>query len=486
MEQRSRLEYALLAVPILLLTAVILVPVTVVVLDGLLFRMDTSFVEVITSTVNRFTITFTFVQAAASTVLSVLIGLPGAFFLARLRFRGKRVVRALLIVPFVLPPIVVVVGFIQMFGQSGILDSTLMFLLGSETSVINLATGVPAIILAHAFYNAPLVILLVSAGLERLNPDTEEAADLLGATSWQKLRRLVVPQVWPSLLAAMILTFLFCFMSFPIVLAFGEGTYRTIEVQIWNAYRWADYGEASSLALIQIGVTVTLAIGYVMAGRRANESESGPTTSIKTVGLREYRFREMLPIILYFIGLLILVAGPIIAIVRAAFFDPITQTYTLDGIAYVFDGGPSGGFLPLMNSLYYAGLATLLAVVLGIPLAYAIKSKSRGVSSLASMTMLLPLGVSSLTIAYGLMYVIAVPLGLNANPWAIIVLAQTVIGLPFSARAIEISLRSIDDDLIDQADALGASRFQRLFFVELPLLAPGILVGGIFAFAMAI
>ena len=84
------------------------------------------------------------------------------------------------------------------------------------------------------------------------------------------------------------------------------------------------------------------------------------------------------------------------------------------------------------------------------------------------------------------MRAIAVPLGLSTNPWPLIVVAQTVVGLPFSARAIEISLRNIDPNLIEQADILGASRFQRLFFVELPLLAPGILVGGVFAFAMAI
>jgi ABC-type Fe3+ transport system permease subunit len=99
---------------------------------------------------------------------------------------------------------------------------------------------------------------------------------------------------------------------------------------------------------------------------------------------------------------------------------------------------------------------------------------------------LLPLGISSITIAYGLMTAIAVPTGLNINPWPIIVVAQTIIGLPFTARAIEISLRSIDSHLTEQADSLGASGLQKLFFIELPLLAPGILVGAVFAFAMAI
>ncbi|MHA1908547.1 MAG: ABC transporter permease, partial [Candidatus Thorarchaeota archaeon] len=110
----------------------------------------------------------------------------------------------------------------------------------------------------------------------------------------------------------------------------------------------------------------------------------------------------------------------------------------------------------------------------------------RGLPNLTSMLVLLPLGVSAITIAYGLMLTIAVPLGLSTNPWPLIVIAQTLIGVPFSARAIEIALSKVDHALIEQADSLGASRFQRLFFVELPLIAPGLLVGAVFSFAMAI
>ena len=102
------------------------------------------------------------------------------------------------------------------------------------------------------------------------------------------------------------------------------------------------------------------------------------------------------------------------------------------------------------------------------------------------MLTLLPLGISSITMAYGLMIAIAVPLGLSINPWILFVIAQTIIGIPFSARAIEIALAKIDPAIIEQADSLGSSRIQRFFFVELPLLAPGIIVGAIFAFAMGI
>jgi ABC-type Fe3+ transport system permease subunit len=158
----------------------------------------------------------------------------------------------------------------------------------------------------------------------------------------------------------------------------------------------------------------------------------------------------------------------------------------MDGFVNLFTLGSQGGLNYLINSLFYAGLATIFAVTLGIPLAIAMRARSKTIPTLASAMVLLPLGISSITVAYGLVLAIAVPTGLVTNPWPIIVVAQTIIGLPFSARAIEIAMSKIDPAILEQADSLGASRIQRLLYVELPLLAPGILVGGIFAFAMAI
>ncbi len=478
-------EQFILAVPLLLLAVFILYPVLSVVVSGLLGLTASDALDFISSPLTQFTVSFTFNQAILSTLMTLAVGLPGGLILGKLRFRGRSVVRALLIVPFVLPPIVVVVGFMQMFGEYGIFDTILMVITGSETSVLNLATGIPGIVLAHTFYNAPLVMLLVAASMERLNPEVEESAELLGASSLQKFRRITLPHILPSVAAAGVLTFLFCFMSFPIVLALGEGRLRTIEYRIWDAFRTAHYGDASLLVVLQIAVTFVLAAAYMRAGRQSQDSETA-TTSVKRVRFGDFSPAIRFGILAYLVLMLILVAGPIASIVRAAVYDPITRSYTLDGLVYLATPGSSGGLLPLVNSLFYAGLSTIFAVALGIPLAYAHRTKSRALPSLSSGMMLLPLGISSITIAYGLMRVIAVPTGLNINPWPLIVVAQTVIGLPFSARSIEISLRSIDPEVLEQADSLGASRLQRLFFVELPLLAPGILVGAVFAFAMAI
>ncbi|MHA2134072.1 MAG: ABC transporter permease [Candidatus Thorarchaeota archaeon] len=474
-----------IAIPIIILVIFLVYPVMVVLIGGIVSDPIGIFAETFSSSVTQRTFVFTLGQAGLSTALAVVIGLPGAYLLSRFRFRGRSFLRALILVPFVLPPIAVVVGFLRVFGAGGLIDTVVMMVVGASDSVINLSSGPVGIILAHVFYNIPLVILMVSASLERLSPEVEESAEILGASMTQKFTRIVFPQIKSSLAASSILIFMFCFMSFPIVLALGEGRLMTLEVQIWNAFRYFEYGEASALAMIQIFITLGLALSYIQLTKSSGDSTI-QTNFMKTRELGELDTRNRIMVVLYVVSLLVLVAGPFIAIVQASVFDPFAGEYTLRGFSNLLTPGTGGGLIPLLNSLSYSLLATILAVVLGLSLAYSHKTKIRPVPTLASSLTLLPLGVSAITVAYGLMLAITVPLGLNTNPWLIIVIAQTIIGLPFSTRAIEIALQNIDPEILDQADSLGASRLQKLFFVELPLLAPGILVGAVFAFAMAI
>jgi thiamine transport system permease protein len=485
MDRHRIVPQLILGVPFLVLLFFLVYPVVNVLIRGIIYGPGSTLIEVLSSEITYRIFNFTIYQAALSALFTVLLGLPGAFLLTRFRFKGKSVVKAALVVPFILPPIVVVTGFLHMLGPYGIIDSILMSLINSTESVFDLSTGLIGILLAHIFYNVPLVLLLVSSALERLDPDVEESAEILGASSFQKFQSIIIPQILPSVLAAAILTFLFCFMSFPIVLSLGKGRLNTLEVQIWEAYRFSDFGEASTLGLIQILISFTLAFSYIRISK-TNENTSGKTSFVKTYSFSALSRKARLVIIIYLSTILILVAGPFISIFRAGFYDPINNQFTFKGFNNLFSLESNGSGYAFINTMFYSSTATLLSVLFGIPLAYAHSSHSKATSNFASILTLLPLGVSSITVAYGLMLVIAVPLGLTTNPWPLIIIAQTIIGLPFTTRAVEISLKNLDPNLLDQADLLGTSRLERFFFIELPLLAPGILVGAVFAFAMAI
>ncbi|MGV9170354.1 MAG: ABC transporter permease [Promethearchaeia archaeon] len=485
MDTQSVTRYAIIGIPILLLLIFLIYPVSSVLVRGLVTGPGSSFLEVWASSVTHRVFGFTVTQALVSTIVTVLLGLPAGIILAKLEFRGKGFVQAAMLIPFVLPPIVVVVGFLRMFGQGGFIDSILMTVFMADSSILNLASCFTGIVLAHVFYNIPLVALIVSSSLERLSPEIEESADILGAGSIQKFKRIIMPHIMQSIVAASLLTFLFCFMSFPIVLALGQGRYATMEVRIWNAFRLADYGEASSLALIQLVITMILAYWYVSIGRSGGDA-TGQTRAVKTVSFQNLSRNTQILAVLYTTFVSVLIVGPVVSVFGAAFYSPITEEFTIRGFTNLVQLGTGKGLQPLLNSLFYATLSTFFAVLIAIPLAYRQRFDHSRVATITSAMTFLPLGISSITLAYGLMRAVAVPLGLSTNPWPLIVIAQTIIGLPFTVRSIEIAVKDIDRSLLEQADLLGASRLERLFFLELPLIAPGILVGATFSFAMAI
>ncbi len=158
-------------------------------------------------------IVFTIEQALLSTLASILLGLPGAYLLARYNFKGKIIVKAMTTVPFVLPSIIVVLGFVIFFGNNGILNRMLMGLFHLDNTPLKILYSMKAIILAHTFYNFPICIRLVSAVWSRINPNLERAAQSLGANGSRLFIRVLLPQIMPGILAASALIFIFCFTS---------------------------------------------------------------------------------------------------------------------------------------------------------------------------------------------------------------------------------------------------------------------------------
>lgn len=141
--------------------------------------------EAIRSPYLRGVLAFTLKQALLSTLASLAIGLPGAWIMATYRFPGKKLVRAVSTVPFVLPSILVVLGFVIFYGNNGILNRVLMRVLRLSEPPLHILYSLGAIILAHAFYNFPLVMQLVSTAWIGLDPHPEQASLTLGAGKWR-------------------------------------------------------------------------------------------------------------------------------------------------------------------------------------------------------------------------------------------------------------------------------------------------------------
>ncbi|MHA1541879.1 MAG: ABC transporter permease [Candidatus Hodarchaeales archaeon] len=285
----------LMFLPTISLLCMFYLPVLIILINSFfspsgVFTFD-FIIEALTRPLNLWIIQFTLNQAFLSTFLTLLLGLPGAYIFARFSFKGKDQLRTLLTIPFVLPPIVVVLGFIVFLGPEGLLNTILQAISGEEVTPLNLYKTYEGIIIVHSFYNIPIVLRLVSSAWSKIDVETEEVATTLGSKGLHFFKSLIFPQISSALLASAILTFLYCFTSFAIVLSLGGIQFRTIEVQIYSLffYRY-DYSQAAALALIQLIITSILIILYLLISEKPFQRDSKQY-------LKDDRVRNVLKII---------------------------------------------------------------------------------------------------------------------------------------------------------------------------------------------
>ena len=207
---------------------------------------------------------FTLKQAFFSAFFSMIPGLIGAYILVNFNFPFKNIIRSITLVPFVLPSIIVVLGFVLLFGNNGLINSAAMKLFNLEKPPFLILYSFKAIILAHVFYNSPLFIRIVSSAWERISGDIIEAAESLGASKLRVFITAVLPQILPPVIAAFSLIFILCFMSFSIILVLGGGPkFTTLEVEIYRLVRISmDIRAACSLSVLQSFVTLSFLFIY--------------------------------------------------------------------------------------------------------------------------------------------------------------------------------------------------------------------------------
>jgi thiamine transport system permease protein len=450
-------------------------------LDG---RLDLSALEKLIQTPYYLrTLWFTIWQALVSTLLTVGLALPGAYIFARYTFPGKSLVQALTTVPFVLPTIVVALAFSALLGPRGLVNTTLMSLLRLDHPPLDLQHTLAIILLAHVFYNYTLVVRIVSTHWANLDPRLPEAARMLGASRWRAFREVTLPLLAPAIGAAALLVFIFCFTSFGVILVLGGPRFATLEVAIYRqTINYFNLPLAAMLSIFQI--VFTFALMTVYARLQAHTSLPQELRSRRSTQRRPQTRRERL-LVGANVGLMLaLLVTPLGALVARSF--AAERGLTLDFYrALFYNPRQSAFYVPpgaaAFNSLIFALVTMALAVILGLMAVSALNDRRRLLDSI----FMLPLGTSAVTLGLG--YIVALnepPLDLRASP-VLVVLAHTLVALPFVVRSVLPALQSIDPRLREAAALLGAPPWRVWREVDLPIVARATLVGAVFAFTIS-
>lgn len=448
---------------------------------------------------NRRVIVFTIKQATLSTLLTFVLGFPGAYLVAKFDFPGKSLLKAITTVPFVLPSIIVSLGFILLFGNNGIINRGLMDLFHLEAPPLRILYSLKAIVLAHAFYNFPLVVRLVSAVWGSIDSRIEDAARSLGAREFRVFWHVTLPMLMPGIVASAALIFIFCFMSFAVVLVLGGVKYATIEVNIYTLMTvMLDYKMGSALAVVQSLFSLSFMYFYAKVLELGGRTEKvavdldRPKPKLFSHG-RDLLNWQGIALIGYVIIILLVIIGPLLSVfVFSMTHHEGGQTgFSLKSYVKIFSMpySPILGTTPLQsirNSVFFGIMTVLFSLPLGVSIAFALSRPKIPFKNVFDAIVMLPLGISSISLGLGYVRSFHKPPLLITGTWYAIVCAHTIIAYPFVMRAVSAILKKIKPTLVEAALSLGATRPRAFFLIELPLLKPGIIVGATFAFAISI
>jgi len=408
----------------------------------------------------------TVAQAAVSTVVTVLVGFPVAWVVGTFRFRGRRLVRTVALVPFVLPSVVLATAIAAVLGPSGLVDAR-----GTWWAVI----------IAHLSFNLAVIVLVVGGAVAARGRSLDDAGRLLGVGPIRSLWRVTVPAVAPATASAAAVVFLFCLTSFGVVVILGGGAVTTLEVEIWvRATRQYDLSGAAVLAVVQV-VAVVAALGlHARMSRRAG-AEGG-----RSVRRRPAATSERVAVVLASVAVALVAGVPLAAVaVRSFHVGPELTFANWSGLGSVTQG-TGLAISPVqvaLTSFVTASIATVLAVTVAVPVSALVAHRPGGAAERIS---LLPIAVSAITIGFGLVLVAGRPPVDLRRSWWLIPVAQALVAVPLVVRVVAPALRAVPRAAVDTAAMLGASPRARWWRVELPAVRGAVAGGAALAFVASL
>jgi thiamine transport system permease protein len=438
------------------------------------------FAEVFGRPRTRRIVGLTLAQGAIGTVLSVLLGVPGAYVLYRCRFPGRGLLRAFVTVPFVLPTVVVGVAFRALLRENGPLG------------FLHLDGTFAAIIAALVFFNYAVVVRTVGGMWERLDPRPEQAARSLGASPARAFLTVTLPALAPAIASAASLVFLFCATAFGTVLVLGGMRFGTVETEIWiQTTQFLDLRAAAVLSVVQV-VVVVAALAVAGRARARRERALSLVETAAAAGGRPHPLPAAVTAVV-----LLLLALPLGTLLAGSL-----RTGDGWGLDHYRALGTTGGrnaltvtvWEALGNSLRAAVDAALIALVVGFLVALVVSRRPRRPAARRAVGVLdgvfmLPLGVSAVTVGFGALLTLGHPFGIATDlrtSGVLVPVVQAVVAVPLVVRTVLPVLRAIDPRLREAAGTLGAGSARVLATVDGALVARSVGLAIGFAFAVSL
>jgi iron(III) transport system permease protein len=428
----------------------------------------------------------TLVLSTLVLLATTLFGIPLSYILARYRQRGKTVFTALILLPIVLPAYAGVFAFVIFFGKYGTLNLLLMET-GLLQKPLNFIYGLHGLVFIQSLHLLPFIVLSLSAGFTMIDPSFEEAAEVEGASGFRRFITVTLPLCTPTYLAGAVIVFLWPFTDWLTPMILGQVDFLPSVAYINIAYHFTDV-HRKHMGIVAVVVSSFVCIALFLVARWWVERKkytglSKGTTSEGRVIEPSTIMKWLSYLYTFFISALVLLIPIVLGLAafsRRWVFEPFPTHWTLENFRVILLESP----LLIQNSFVFSGIALLFGMAFGLPAAYLIvRTRVRGKDALDFViTLMLAFPGIAVGVSYLLAFWKGIPL---ATHWIIMPLALFARRLPYFLRMAHSSYLQLDVSLEEASEVSGVGKFRTFFYISLPLLLKGVLVGVVMFFIMA-
>ncbi|HEU5017009.1 MAG TPA: iron ABC transporter permease [Pseudolabrys sp.] len=429
------------------------------------------------------------VMGVAVTAVCVLVAVPMAWAVSRTDMPGKGLIRGLTLGAFITPPYLGALAWILLAGpNAGWLNVAYRSVTGADSGIFNIFSF-SGLVFIVAIYSYPYLFVFVTAALETVSSEMEDAAHILGARKWRTMRRITLPLALPAILAGAIITFLEAIALFgsPAMIAI-PARYNVVTTQLLEFFGYPVRVEvAQAYVLPLLALTVALYLlqqrltkrrGYVTLTGKSGERRPIELGRMRWIAFGGCMFVSALSVIL-----------PAIVIAQAAFAKNWSRGFALDNLTlqnfrYVLFA-QDAAVQSLINTFAYAAASATLALGLALAIAYIVERRLTRWGGVLGFLCLAPFVVPGIVLAIGFYAAYA------SRPFAlygtaiIMILAFTTRFLPIAYANSAAAIRGINPEMEEAARILGGGRIVAIRRVLAPMLKSALLGGWLLVFIPA-
>ncbi|WP_336636378.1 iron ABC transporter permease [Lysinibacillus fusiformis] len=421
-----------------------------------------------------------------SVLCCAIVGVTMAFLLERYNFPGRRILSILVLVPMALPPLVGVLSFSFLYGDSGIFPRIFQHLFGLDHVPFSLK-GIWGVIVVHTFTMYTYFYLTASAAIKGLDPALEEAATSLGAGRIRVWTKVILPMLTPSIVASSLLVFMISMASYTAPLMFGVERTMTMQIYLSRTNGNLEMAATQSMILTFVSITFLIMMRWYQNRRNYQNLSKGISVHRSEVSSKKIKIAAT---IASFIGTLILILPILVLILISFSVDGAWKTqilptdYTLDHYTALFTDERT--WRPIWNSIQMGIVATFGNIIFGVAAAYAMVRLNFKGKTLLDILIMVPWALPGTVVAVNLIAafstenIFAFNQVLIGTFW-ILPLAYFIRHLPLVFRSTSASLVQLDPSIEEASRGLGANWWYTFRRIVVPLTFTGILAGTLLA-----